>query len=162
MILNVTRTIYFNILLSFSLAEWIVAELEPEKNALNWLAAAIGALIIRFVQDEKLPLKVSVGGWFTGVAIASLFASTLLALPAFMLIKPVAVWGGLALIGDLVVQLLGYILKWGRKVGGDIAHQSTGELIEDGIDKAGRIADVVLKVKNLLPESIVNLFSRKP
>lgn len=131
-----------------------------DQNIYNLLSAGVGALVIRFA-FPSLPWRVSVGGWFVGVALAMQFGRSVFNAhflhPA---LEEHAVYGLVALTGDLVIQVIAWLMRLASK-GGRYVEENTKEAIDDGIETGGKLLTFWLKWKAPLLDVLSNLFPKK-
>lgn len=124
----------------------------------NWLAAVVGAFVIRLVLP-KLPLKSSVSGWAVGVLFALLFASTIAKKVDHLSDwEPEAVYGAVALLGDAFLQIIAALIRIINKVS-NYAVDNPGEAFDQGLEKAEKVATVWVRIKTPILE-ILNLFKK--
>ena len=152
----VPRLVYAYSLLGLAIGEWFIKYLDPQANAGNWVAAVFGAFVIR-MGYPKLPLQRSLSGWFTGVVLAFMFAPTLLKAEWFAWWESYTVWGLVALVGDLIIQLIAWLIRLGQKFG-NYTYDHPREALQETVDGAGTLLALFIKIK----AAVLSLFSKTP
>ncbi len=156
---TVNRAIYFNVLLLLSLTDWLFSYFRPDLNAGNWLAAAAGAFVIRFALP-KLPIKASVGGWLVGFLIACIFAPDVVATGGLWGIKrSVGVHGAVAVLGDLIIQLIAFAIRLSTKVGGGI-YEHPGQSFDEGLERVEKVTNVWVRIKAPFMDLLNTIFKK--
>ncbi|GAB2550000.1 hypothetical protein [Spirosoma aerophilum] len=160
---HVSRLIYLNLMLMFSLLDWLINYFQPQHNAGNWLAAAFGAFVIRFALP-KIPFGASVLGWLVAFIISCLFAPDVIAAGGILHIhRTEGNFAAVALIGDLSIQLVAWIIRLSQKVGGTI-YEHPGASFDEGLERVEKVTNVWLRIKAPLLDlisSFSTLFSKK-
>lgn len=158
-----SRLVYLNLFLAVSLTDWLLNYFKPEENAGNWLAAAFGAFVIRLAYP-KLPFGASLLGWLGGFIIACLFAPSVIDKGGiFGLPRPEVNWGTIALLGDMALQLVAWIMRIVSGVG-KYAEANPGAAFDEGLERVEKVTTVWLRIKapfmDLL-NSLSGLFGKK-
>ena len=105
-----SRALTANVLALLFLSDWVIKFFNPEQNMGLWLAAAAGAFVIRFAYPQ-LPAKASLSGWLVGVILACLFAPSAVKSGKWDYLEPAAIWGTIALIGDVIIQIVAWFFR---------------------------------------------------
>jgi hypothetical protein len=132
----------------------------PDLNAGSWLAAAVGAFVIRFARPQ-LPLRASLGGWLVGFLIACLFAPDLVAMGGIWFLKrPESVHGAVALMGDALIQIVAWGFRLTGKVGDNIEADPSGSF--DGtLDRVEKVTNVWVRIKAPFMDLLNTFFNNK-
>lgn len=160
--INVRLTEYFaRLILAVGLSDWLLTYFNPEANAGNWLAAAFGAFVIRFVWP-KIPFRASVMGWLVAFIIACLFAPDVVAGGGlFGMKRSEGNYGAMALIGDVVIQLAAWVVRLSQKVGTATLDDPAGAF--DGtLDRVEKVTNVWIRIKTPFLDIINTIFPKKP
>lgn len=118
-----------------------------DQNIYNLLSAGVGALVIRFA-FPRLPWRVSVGGWFVGIALAMLFGRSVFNAhwPYVTFLEEHAIFGVVALVGDLIIQVVAFIVRLTSKLG-NYAEQHPGEAFDEVLERGEKVATVWTRIQ---------------
>ncbi|WP_157618378.1 hypothetical protein [Spirosoma spitsbergense] len=155
-----SRLLNILILLIIGLADWLIAYFNPQANAGNWLAAAFGAFVIRFIWP-KIPFKASFFGWLTAFIIACLFAPDAVAAGGLFGMKRMeGNYAAMALIGDIVIQTAAWVVRLSQKVGTATLDDPAGAF--DGtLDRVEKVTSVWLRIKAPFLDLLNTIFPKK-
>jgi len=153
-----TVLIAFNLVLMTGLLEWLYNYFRPDQNMGYWLAAAAGAFVIRFALPG-MPLRRSLTGWLVGVILACLFATSAIKSHVFGPLEPVAVWGAVALIGDLIIQVIAWVIRLTQKLGAATL-ENPGDAFDETLERAEQLTSVWIRIKAPFLDLIKSVFKR--
>lgn len=158
-VMNTRYLLAMSVFLLTTWFEWLYTQFRPDQNARYWLAASVGAFIIRFALP-KLPIQRSIVGWFVGFALSCMLSPSFVKIQLFGPLEPVAVWGLVALIGDLILQVLAWLIRITQKVGG-YAEENPGEALDETVERVERLAAVWVRIKAPLVDLVKTIFQKK-
>ncbi|MDB5240089.1 MAG: hypothetical protein JWP57_714 [Spirosoma sp.] len=136
----VTRLINVQIMLTFSLVQWLIAYFDPEANLGLWLGASFGSFMLRLL-IPKLTIRQHLSGWTVGFIAAclmgrSIYNNWLGGMEEF------AVWGLVGFLADLLLQILVYLISFVR--------DHPAEAFDNSLERVEKVATVWTKVKEPL------------
>ncbi|GAB4042548.1 hypothetical protein [Spirosoma litoris] len=159
---NVSRLLSFSVFLGLSLLDWLIAYFNPQANAGNWLAAAFGAFVIRFIYP-KIPLGASFWGWLVSLIIACLFAPDVVAGGGLfgLIHRPEGNFAAVALIGDVIIQVAAWLVRLSQKVG-DATLADPGAAFDSSLDRVEKATNVWVRIKAPFLDLLTTIFQKKP
>lgn len=144
--LDMSRLVYALVSLLLVQLGFVFTFFSSDQNIYNLLSAGVGALVIRFA-FPRLPWRVSVGGWFVGVALGMQFGRSVF--NAHFLhdaLEEQAVFGLVALTGDLIIQVVAFIVRLTSKLG-NYAEQYPGEAFDEVLERGEKVATVWTRIQ---------------
>ena len=154
------RIFAFSVFLALSLIDWLINYFQPQQNAGNWLSAAFGAFVIRFALP-KIPFGASVMGWLVAFIIACLFAPDVIQAGGVLGIKrPEGNYAAVALIGDIAIQSLAWIIRIAQGVG-KYAEANPGEAFDEGLERIEKVTNVWVRIKAPFLDLLNSIFPTK-
>lgn len=141
-----SRLLSLFILLGLTILDWFIAYFNPSANVGNWLAAMFGAFVIRFA-NPRLPFWSSFLGWLVAFIVSCLFAPDIVLNGGLWFIhRSEGVFGAVALIGDLFIQFVAWLIRMGQGVG-KYAEAHPGQAFDEGLERVEKVTNVWLRVK---------------
>ena len=157
---NVTRLLYLYMILAVSIGEWLFNYFRPDVNVGNWLAAAFGAFVVRFI-NPKLPFKASFYGWLVASIIAIIWGPDVVASGGWFGIKrSEGNFALLALIGDVAIQLAAWVQRLTTKVG-DATLADPAGAFDGTLDRVERGVTLWVKIKAPFLDLLSTIFPKK-
>ncbi|MBO0947290.1 hypothetical protein [Fibrella forsythiae] len=141
--LAMSRLLYVKMFLVLAFIDGLLSLIEH--NMINLLAAAAGALAIRFAWP-KMPIRTSIGGWLVGFILACLFGNDAYRNHWFGQREIYAAWGIVALAGDIIIQLIGWGIRLLQPIG-KYTIEHPGEAFNNGMERAEQVAGVWMRIK---------------
>jgi hypothetical protein len=137
--------------------DWITTYFQPAQNAGNWLAAAMGAFVIRFARPQ-LPFRASLTGWLTGFLLACLFAPDVMAAGGIGFLKrPESVYAAVAFVGDFIIQLIAWLIRLSSKVGDTIEADPAGSF-DSSLERVEKVTSLWVRIKTPVVDLIKTIF----
>ncbi|WP_041258233.1 hypothetical protein [Fibrella aestuarina] len=158
-----SRQSYLVIMVAVGVFDRMLASLSQtvETNAYSLLAAGVGALIIRFAWP-RMPVRQSVGGWLVGVLLACLFGNDAYRSHLFGAARSVeATWGIIALIGDVLIQIAGWVIRLAQPIGRrsvEYTEQHPGEAFDEGLKRIEQVTSFWTRIKTPLLDLFKTIF----
>jgi len=139
--------------------DWLTAYFQPAQNAGNWLAAAMGAFVIRFARPQ-LPFRASLTGWLTGFLLACLFAPDIMAAGGIGFLKrPESVYAAVAFVGDFIIQLLAWLIRLSSKVGDTIEADPAGSF-DSSLERVEKVTSLWVRIRTPVMALLDTFFGR--
>lgn len=157
--MSVFQCIQYGLVSLVEVTDWLTTYFQPAQNAGNWLAAAVGAFVIRFARPQ-LPLRASLTGWLTGFLLACLFSPDVVAAGGIGLLKrSESVYAAIAFVGDFVIQLIAWLVRVSNRVGDTIEADPSGSF-DSSLDRVEKLSGVWARIKTPFMELINTVLGR--